>query len=93
MGEDLRVVGLMPHALKEEALSAAGELLGWLEERGLEVRVLAEDARAMGMPVEKPGATALSIAPCAPSMSRGSLPTSTGVKYFSMTTVTVSSVS
>ena len=50
MGEDLRVVGLMPHALKEEALSAAGELLGWLEERGLEVRVLAEDARAMGMP-------------------------------------------
>lgn len=50
MGTDMRAVGIMPHALKEEALRVADELLRWLEGRGIEVRVLTEDARAMDHP-------------------------------------------
>lgn len=43
-------VGIMPHYLKEETLRTARELRGWLEERGRKVRILEEDARAMGCP-------------------------------------------
>jgi NAD+ kinase len=40
----------MPHIYKEETLRAAGELRRWLEGKGLEVRMLREDAEASGCP-------------------------------------------
>jgi len=43
-------VGIMPHIYKEETLRAAGELRRWLEGKGLEVRMLREDAEASGCP-------------------------------------------
>lgn len=43
-------MGVMPHAFKEETLRAAGDLRGWLEGKGLEVRMLREDAEAAGLP-------------------------------------------
>jgi len=50
MGNEMINVGIMPHFLKEEALRAAHQLRVWLEERGRKVRILLEDARAMGSP-------------------------------------------
>ncbi|MBC7253952.1 MAG: NAD(+)/NADH kinase [Actinobacteria bacterium] len=46
----MRNVGIMPHIYKEKTLRAAGELRRWLESKGLEVRMLREDARASGCP-------------------------------------------
>ena len=46
----MKRVGIMPHALKEDALRIAGELAGWLESRDVEVRLLTEDAKAMDHP-------------------------------------------
>lgn len=43
-------MGIMPHIYKEETLRAAGELRRWLEGKGLEVRMLREDAEASGCP-------------------------------------------
>jgi len=40
----------MPHIYKEETLRAAGELRRWVEGKGLEVRMLREDAEASGCP-------------------------------------------
>ena len=50
MGNELRTVGIMPHVYKETSLNVACQLLGWLEDRGIDVRVLDEDAVAMGCP-------------------------------------------
>ncbi len=46
----MRKVGIMPHIHKKETLRAAGELRRWLEERGLEVSMLREDAEASDCP-------------------------------------------
>jgi NAD+ kinase len=50
MGKNMKKVGIMPHALKEEALRVAGELASWLESRNIDVRMLTEDAQAMDHP-------------------------------------------
>ncbi len=50
MGIEIRTVGIMPHAYKESSLEVARQLLRWLEDKGINVRVLQEDARAMGCP-------------------------------------------
>ncbi len=47
MGGEMRNVGVMPHVLKRETISAAEELCRWLQERGRNPRVLEEDAGAM----------------------------------------------
>nr|WP_303646033.1 NAD(+)/NADH kinase [Candidatus Solincola tengchongensis] len=46
----MRNVGIMPHIFKEETLRAAKELGRWLEEKGLEARMLPGDAEAAGCP-------------------------------------------
>ena len=48
MGNEIKTVGIMPHVRKAQSLHVAGELLGWLEEKGIEARIELEDARAMG---------------------------------------------
>ena len=48
MAGGIKTVGLMPHARKEQSLAVAGQLLEWLEQRGIRVKVLREDAQAMG---------------------------------------------
>ncbi len=50
MGGIMKKVGIMPHALKKDALRAAGELASWLESRDVEVRLLTEDAQAIDHP-------------------------------------------
>ncbi len=50
MGSELRTIGIMPHAYKESSLKVACNLLQWLEKRGIDVRILREDAVAMGCP-------------------------------------------
>jgi NAD+ kinase len=50
MGEEMKSVGIMPHARKEDALNMANELIGWLTRRGKEARILSGDAQAMGCP-------------------------------------------
>lgn len=44
-------VGVMPHILKPETLSAAEELCRWLSQKGRHPRVLEEDARALACEV------------------------------------------
>ncbi|MDY6793809.1 MAG: NAD(+)/NADH kinase [Actinomycetota bacterium] len=48
MEPGIEVIGVMPHAYKEEALRVAGDLMDWLAEKGKEARILVEDAEAMG---------------------------------------------
>jgi NAD+ kinase len=50
MGIEIRTVGIMPNAYKESSLDVACSLLEWLEQRGIDVRILREDAQAMGCP-------------------------------------------
>jgi len=50
MGNEIRAVGIMPNAYKTSSLEVACELLEWMERRGIEVRVMQEDAQAMGCP-------------------------------------------
>lgn len=50
MGKDMRSIGIMPHVQKQNTLHMADELARWLSEKGREVRLLSEDARAMGCP-------------------------------------------
>lgn len=50
MARGIKTIGIMPHARKEQSLLVAGQLLGWLEERGIRVKVAREDAQAMGCP-------------------------------------------
>ncbi len=46
----IRTVGIMPHARRQQSLEMARQLLGWLDDRGMEVKALHEDAQAMGLP-------------------------------------------
>jgi NAD+ kinase len=48
MASEMKTVGIMPHARKEQSLLVAGRLLSWLEDRGIEARVMHEDAQAIG---------------------------------------------
>lgn len=48
MARDLKVIGIMPNVRKEASLQAAGEVIDWLRKKGKEVRLLSEDAQAMG---------------------------------------------
>jgi NAD+ kinase len=50
MGKEIRTVGIMPHARKEQSLLVACQLMDWLKDRGIEAKVMYEDARAMGCP-------------------------------------------
>lgn len=50
METGLRTAGIMPHAFKRESLQVARHLIDWLEARGVRVKVMREDARAMGCP-------------------------------------------
>lgn len=50
MEEGIRTAGIMPHARKEQSLLVARRLIDWLEDRGVGIRVMREDALAMGCP-------------------------------------------
>lgn len=43
------VIGLMPNVRKDDVLRVAGEVAAWLRRQGKEVRLLSEDAQAMGL--------------------------------------------
>lgn len=46
----MKRIGLMPNLRKERALEASGELLRWLEERGVEILLPEAEAAALGRP-------------------------------------------
>ena len=48
MGREMKAVGVMPHAYKDDAIRVARDVIRWLEEMGKEARVLSEDERALG---------------------------------------------
>lgn len=47
MGREMKTIGVMPHAYKEDAVRVAGDVIQWLEEMGKEARVLSEDELAV----------------------------------------------
>ena len=48
MGSEIKTVGIMPHAQKELSLDVARQLANWLKGRSVGVRIMREDAQAMG---------------------------------------------
>lgn len=51
----MNVIGIMPHARKKAALEVAIDVIDWMESRGKTVRLLPEDAIAIGCPEKSVG--------------------------------------
>ena len=52
MGREMKTIGVMPHAHKEEAVRVARDVIQWLEGIGKEARVLSGDEETLGLPAK-----------------------------------------